>query len=182
MEFKWVKEKSDNVEASDLNAVLNAIDDTKLFFFAYQTDAFLAGRAEKEQLGRIAIDKLLELRLFDVNQEKLYVRSVLGAPFSYRLASEKETELSKEYYIEMFQTIDINDHERKKRNYPEDGYKNMEILTTVNGRYHLPITKDEDTVKIIAYIDYDENGMAKVMDHRVCAFCKNKMAEMRKEV
>ena len=30
----------------------------------------------------------------------------------------------------------------------------------------LPIGSSEDSVKVIAYIDYDENGMAKIVDYR----------------
>ena len=34
----------------------------------------------------------------------------------------------------------------------------------------LPIGSSEDSVKVIAYIDYDENGMAKIVDYRLCQF------------
>ena len=40
----------------------------------------------------------------------------------------------------------------------------------MGGKYVLPIGETEDSSKIITYIAYDESGMAKAADYRVCGF------------
>ena len=136
------------------------------YYTAWQTDRFLAGKDDPDSLGRIEWNKLLEIRLFTENDELLARRTMIGAanPFQWRIASEDG--LDPDEYIVRYQTLDIDtDH-------IEDGeYGNLRLLTTGGGTYELPINRNENSVKVISYICYDdENGMAGIYDNRLAGF------------
>ena len=69
-----------------------------------------------------------------------------------------------------YQTLDINSEKTKRAGSQEDGFGNKILFSTVGGQYILPIDETADSVKIIAYIHYDKNGMAKITDYRICGF------------
>ena len=58
-------------------------------FVAYQTDCFISGHNTDENLGRIEVKKLLEIRLFNEKEEVMARRTMIGInnPFQWRVAN-----------------------------------------------------------------------------------------------
>ena len=134
-------------------------------FVAYQTDCFISGHNTDENLGRIEVKKLLEIRLFNEKEEVMARRTMIGInnPFQWRVANEDG--LSKEDYIERLQTLDIDTSCTQQG---DNG--NLCLTTTGGGKFELPIRKEHDSIKIISYIGYDDDGMAYIYDDRLAGF------------
>lgn len=94
----------------------------------------------------------------------------MGRDFQWRLASEQD--VPGDCYIVQYQTLDINQDWAKKMKYPTDEYGNLQLFTTVGGKYVLPADPAADSSEIICYIAYDKNGMAKIADYRLKGFVK----------
>ena len=60
--------------------------------------------------------------------------------------------------------------------YPTDEYGNLQLFTTVGGKYVLPADPAADSSEIICYIAYDKNGMAKIADYRLKGFVRRTAA------
>lgn len=150
----------------DESELLETVFDNRcLYFVAYQTDRFIAGRNTLEILRQIDSRRLLEIRLFSENQEVLARRTMIGEghKFQWRIASEEG--LAENEYVERYQTLDI-DH--TKINIGSNG--NLQLMTTGGGRYELPISQEQDSIRVISYINYDESGMAYIYDNRLAGF------------
>ena len=91
--------------------------------------------------------------------------------FQWRTASENG--LEKTDYLVQYQTLDLNKKRMEEEGNLKDPFGNRVLYTTVGGKYVLPIGEKEDSSKIITYVAYDENGMAKAADYRVCGFLQN---------
>lgn len=155
---------------------------SRVCFVAFLTDKFLAGKAEAVNLSDvnieswIDIEKLLEIRIFGEKAEWMARRSMAnrGELFQWRLASEDGME-EDEFCIRS-QTLDIDDsgkvQEQESAVYLSGG--NHKLMTTGGGKYHLPIKEGENAIKVVSYIEYDEDGMAYVYDNRLAGFCQEK--------
>lgn len=148
---KWIKE-SGNLKLDELKNKLNAYSNVQ--YIAMFTDRFEADNG----IPNID-DKLLELRLFNEVNELHAFRSNIGNDFFYRVSDD--TGLDEMDFIVNYQKLDINNNEKK-------GYN---LMTTVGGRYSLPVD-EENYAKVIDYIEYDSDGMAMVADYRIAGFVK----------
>lgn len=186
----WIEE-SGTCRESELLELLQKQHGEKKCYLAYYTDQFVSGYASKNELQQVDVKKLLEIRVFCAEREFLARRSMLGKTFSWRVASDtarkKNYQLWKEEvsdgefipeeeqtYLEHYHTLDINRDWMQKNGNSKNEHGCIELLTTVGGRYSLPIELDMNSVKIMSYLIYDENGMVKVADTRICEFVRRK--------
>lgn len=163
MSYNWIL-KSGQCDLADAKKLLFELSQQDCFFIAMYTNRFEAGRLEELKIDCICDNLLLELRAFNKDKELLITRGCIGEEFSWRIAADNELEKEEYYDVEHF--IDINTE--KSTEYAEDG--NLIIMSTVGGKYSLPIKKGTSKVKIRNYIDYDSNGMARAIDSRICCF------------
>ena len=140
-------------------------DNSYSSFVAYQTDRFIAGTNTTENLSRVEIGKLLEIRLFNEKSELMARRTMIGVnnPFQWRIADEEK--LTLDGYLVRYQTLDID----APGTLHED-HGNLCITSTGGGRFELPIRKDHDRIRVISYIGYDADGMAYIYDDRLAGF------------
>lgn len=167
----WVR-KQGTADGNTLRALIPEGDG--FVFLAFQTDGFESGFASADALDRIAAERLLELRVFDDKEEFLAVRTRIGADsaFHWRTASECGLDENRDYIVR-YQTLDINT-EKSSRISDANGMR--ALMSTVGGSYTLPIDGTSDSIRVIAYIEYDENGVAHAVDHRLGGFCTGKEA------
>lgn len=168
-EYVWIKDSGTVTEEDLLQTVKEKTTDGQLFL-AFSTDHFLAGRAEGEELNRLKPENLLELRIFSEKQEVCFRRSFTGEDFQWRLASEKG--IPESGFLVQYQTMDVNGKRSMNEKALAERNGNRVLYTTGGGKYSLPVKEDDNSVKVIAYIDYDRNGMAKITDHRLCGFLR----------
>lgn len=138
-------------------------DSNEYLYLAMYTDRFDSGKYCGST--EIAADSLLEIRIFDDNRELLFLRKSLSENFCWRYIVHDETIPSESYYLRYY-LIDKNETESRQR--LDNG--NLSILSTVGGRYSLPVSETEKRIKVMTYVDYDDNGMAYAADNRVCGF------------
>ena len=155
------------------DAPLERFRNSDAYVLAYFTNAFQAGRANCMLANAaFSMDKLLELRVFNETQELWMHRSVLGSPFSWRLADDAgiPTEKRETCCFETRQLIDLGESPDKEPSYDGAG---LRILQTEAGRsFKLPITKAERFVRLINYVSYDNDGVAYAADYRLAGFAK----------
>lgn len=163
MSKEWIKEKGFG-PLDKLTEYMTGKKSTLegMKYIAMYPDSFKSG-VYGEGIG---LDELLEARIFNEDRELLISRSGIGEDFSWRIASEKGYSGPDKFFYERYQLIDINAEKSTEK--VEDGC--MSIVSTVGGKYSLPITGTEKRIKIITYVDYDENGMAYAADNRICGF------------
>ena len=194
MEELWVNGSgswSETELQSKAKAVLPnpSADETRCFMALY-TDKFICASIDKLDAALADVAWLLELRVFDRVRELWAHRSMLGEPFSWRIADDKalEEEAKKQqepffnnpesYRIESTQRLDIdNSKEHKPTGEPQ--YGGTLLRSTGRSVYELPIN-DENAIKLVSYIRYDDSGIANVVDYRLKAFCKLEVADDKK--
>lgn len=186
MEKIWIAEKGTCKEESALE-LLNKNKGENKFFIALYTDCFDAGYFAGADIPNIS--RLLEIRVFCENEELLMRRSRIGTDFQWRIASDKARQENYKKYMEQqcerddlkinlppkeemiydtrYQLLDINDKYSWEHNEEE---KNTKLFTTVGGSYKLPIKKGQNAIKVMSYLEYDENGVATISDSRLCGF------------
>ena len=105
--------------------------------------------------------RLLELRIFDAAGEMHAVRNDLSEELVWRVVIDDDDDVCfTRSVLDEIQLLDIDE----KRSNPSEGL----YQTTGGGPYMLPL-KDATTISIRNYIDYDEDGMAHVVDYRILA-------------
>ena len=131
------------------------------YFIAALTDEYIVDRAEN--FGKYEIDsqkdKILEIRVFDLDKEYKLFRTSVGRPFIDRLL-EDDPEM--DHYDEV-QYLDIDDSVR-----PADG----KVRSTGGGEYNLPMDETKNAkVRIRYYLDkYSSTGQVRIKDWRVVGF------------
>jgi len=161
MSEKWIKELG-IVREEELTTLVNRVFHDDYYYLAGCTDAYCSGKGRANSFLITKASKLLEMRIFSSDMELHLSRSMVGQDFKWRLTSDETLEDCD--YIDYEHYIDINPEESRKTE------KGMNILSTVGGRYELPIESGDNVAYIRAYVTYDKNGMAKVKDHRVRGF------------
>ena len=164
MSKEWIKE-SGTCQGSDLDTIISSIIkeiDNGLYIAMY-TDRFESGKITDD--CRFEDKYVLEIRIFNKDKEILLSRGSISEDFIWRYISNDKT-LDDESYYARYHVIDMN--EPLSKDYLDNG--NLSIISTGGGRYSLPVTEGTKKIKIITYIDYDENGMAYAADNRVCGF------------
>lgn len=150
-DMPWITEMGEGKETPPLDRFRGTDD----YVVAYFADKFLAGRAstlletvEREQ------DRLLELRVFNASRELLLRRSALGAPFSWRIASEDalSPEAKKKHCFETRQLLERGE--------------------STAGISALPVEGAERYVRLMNYVSYDADGVANAVDYRLMGFAE----------
>lgn len=145
--YKWIFEKGrcNPNELIDI-AIKYCSDNTK--YLALYIEKPEIGIATTDAIREIKLDNLMELRIFSLDKEFMATRSMYGENFGWRVTSDKG--LSKEEdFIVRDQLIDVN-----------------KVKSIINS----DDIKIFDKAKIVSYLVYDEFGIAKVADNRICGF------------
>lgn len=162
--YKWIL-KSGVCNAAEIKELLlHEIGEESACFIAMMTDRFAAGHFERDRIDEIVREELLEVRVFNEKSEFLASRGSIGDVFLWRITDDSR--LDEKDVIVSAQFIDIN--EEIKSEILENG--NRTLFSTVGGKYSLPINEKQKRIKVKSYIHYDKDGMAKVVDSRVCCF------------
>ena len=160
----WIKDDGRCSEQELERKCKEIIDGSEQYLYiALYSDRFDSGRYDSAS-GTNG-ERLLEIRIFNENRELLFSRNSISEEFRWRFIVHDDS-ISQESYYTRYYLIDKNENE--SRNKLENG--NLSILSTVGGRYSLPISEKEKRIKVITYVDYDDNGMAYAADYRVCGF------------
>lgn len=174
----WIKEYGNSPE-DEIRVIVERLMPSDSIGIAYYTDRFRA--ADKEHAKSLCEDvsRLLELRLFNACSELHIRRSHMGGEFTWRLADDIVLEESAaqetdeflknpgNHFVEYKQYLDIDSTFDSKM----DDYGCRTLRTTGGGYYTLPVSKKQKIVRIVAYLQYDKNGMAHIADYRLAGFC-----------
>ena len=135
------------------------------------TDSFRADRADRMlETVQSDLEKLLELRVFNEKQELWIHRSSQGGDFHWRVASEENMgEERRRFCFETRQLLDLGEPIEATPKF-ENG---LRVLRTEGGRrLLLPIQGTDRYVRIMNYVDYDEDGVANASDYRLIGFAE----------
>lgn len=110
------------------------------------------------------VEKLLELRAYNENEELHGVRDTIGADakFAWRIVSDERQGVAESCYDAHFddtQYLDIDEKRSSSGSY----------VTTGGGDYRLPSEDARDARKVVVrnYIIFDNDGMARIVDFRI---------------
>ena len=168
MDRPWIKSfgKVSQEDVSEFIMKMFGGEEEEVYFLAAHSDKYMSGRLKKVGLTEVDNQHLLEMRAFTGKKELLMNRTMLGRDFTYPLADDEMVDDC--YMLEHIQYLDIN-AQKSSYNTTTGQY---EIMSTVGGRYTMPINEEVDRIKIKSYILYDDSGMAKVVDNRVVGFLR----------
>lgn len=155
-------------------------------FVAYFSDGFMSGKVERHSVEELNVHALLELRIFDQDTEFLARRSSLSAPFNWRAADDQymcrnferlaeDPDSGLPFSVDMLysdrtQILDINEQAAQEISDDSGNVLGSELMTTVGGRYFLPVMTGATRVLTKTYYYYDAEGMARAEDFRLCGF------------
>lgn len=176
MKYIWIEAQGTKCE-SEMSDFLSEYFRDGLLYIACFTDRFESGIADKAAVSGISLESLLEIRIFNNEVELLARRSHINGDFYWRIASDRARtqnfkhikanepdndlpEKEEMTYFIQYQQLDIN---REKS-------KGSKLISTVGGRYSLPLNGNENAAKLMIYMVYDERGMAAAADFRICGF------------
>ena len=167
----WILKCGEADETVLLQLIDGYLEGGRAVLLAGCTDRYVAGVAENGSCPDFNPARLLELRLFREDSELWAHRSVVGRPFSWRIADDNTLkETVKDLTPGFFADADNYRVERVQRLDVDPSASGAGSLMTLGGgRYNLPIT-DEDTIRVVTYLDYDENGIARAVDVRMKGF------------
>ena len=113
-------------------------------------------------------DKILEIRIFNEEEERKLFRGDIGRSFHERRISDSD--LKEEYYDES-QLLDI-DKKRSEESFSKTG----RVRTIGGGSYYLPLpTMEEARVLVRYYLSrYEDSGQARISDWRLVKFQNEK--------
>ena len=183
MERIWIRDKG-MCNEEGLAGLLKDQLSSDNYFVAYQTDRFLSGK--QDEIKGVDISKLLEIRVFDEQTELLARRSTIGKFFKWRIADDrtllervKQLADDKEniyptdesmYSRIVYQTLDVNIDKSDELRREDGSFIRTEFMSTVGGRYALPVMKGTQKIKTKTYYRYDSDGMISADDFRICSF------------
>lgn len=105
------------------------------------------------------IEHLLEIRVFSESAELHALRGSMGKPFSWRFIRDDKTR------------DDYDDSTHDESHYLDidaNQTNGTPYKTTTGGKYYLP-KENLRKIRIRNYIDYDDEGMARIVDFRIVA-------------
>ena len=165
---KWIQDAGVAKQENFITIVSDVVDE-HCNYLAMYVDKFDAGEFNQVVLDGLSLNKLLELRVFCEDYEVLATRGSIGEVFSWRRTTDAKLERgSNGDYIDQKHFLDINEKYDFSDKFDANG--NVKLFTTVGGSYSLPLKGNYKRVKVRSYVDYDANGMAKVVDTRICSF------------
>ena len=177
----WVQNYGICTEDMVENIVKEFIDDSYTVL-AYYADHFQGAKGIHLPELLLGVDKLLEMRIFSLDRELWIHRSLLNSPFGWRIADDdtlqtKVQELEEEYLrkpeMHKYSSVQILDIDRSYNRYKDgetDQFGSIFVQSTVKGHYSLPISLDDNYIRLNHYVRYDENGVANVVDYRLVEF------------
>lgn len=166
--MKWAKD-SGTCEESEICEKIRRFFPNSGIVLAFFSDRFRACRSDRAKDLLENGSSLLEVRVFNKENELWFHRSTLGAPFAWRLAGELGCD-PKHDFFETKQALDFDMTYEPYKNGELDEYGCLKIRSTVMGYYALPIEKSDGCVRVVNYIRYDESGVANVVDYRIKSF------------
>lgn len=147
MKAQWIK-ACGQCQETEIASIIREQNISLQYYLAGYTDRYDSGMVCADIWNGMDCHRLLELRVFGREQEILFTRTCIGTTFGWRVTDD--TGLQDTDYIDTDQYIDCNTECDKD----------------------LPLQNGQNAVRVRAYIEYDDNGMAFVSDHRVCGFVK----------
>ena len=147
MKAQWIK-ACGQCQETEIASIIWEQNISLQYYLAGYTDRYDSGMVCADIWNDMDCHRLLELRAFGREQEILFIRTCIGTNFKWRVTDD--TGLRETDYIDTDQYIDGNTECDKD----------------------LPLQDGQNAVRVRAYIEYDDNGMAFVSDHRVCGFIK----------
>lgn len=161
--YKWIQACGNCTENELKDVICRNLKDFEIFIALY-TDKFECQNVKELKMEQLSVSTLLEIRIFNEHAEFYAVRGTIGNSFSWRLTNDEN--LDELDFVERLHYIDQNEA-MKVQDQNQEGDRSL--ITTVGGIYHLPITS-EKRIRVKSYVAYDENGVAKVVDNRICGF------------
>lgn len=144
--------------------IISRLDDSLVM--AQMSDRFIFANWDEDSEALILQneDKLIDLRIFNSNEELHVFRSDLCEDFVWRFIDDRKPISGYENYFDEAQFLDI-DTERSSRSFKE----NHIVKTTSGGTYHLPFDSMDGTKIVIrSYCGfYPETGTAYIRDWRI---------------
>lgn len=146
--------------ADEIVALANQYSGT---FFAVYSDHFQCGNSFDNDTAH-----LMELRIFNDDEEFKLCRYDLGSDFRWRYISDnkfqdklsnEEDEFLREFSNRTFDEIHYLDIDTDKT-------AGTSYVTTGGGKYSLPF-ENAERIMIRNYLDYDDNGILSVSDFRI---------------
>ena len=113
----------------------------------------------QQEFEQFSSDKLLEIRVFNDNEEFHAVRDSMGAAFVWRHIRDDEADAG--FADCTFDDVQYLDIDEKRSN-----VEACEYHAIGGGSYRLPIANAE-RIKLRNYLIYDEDGMAQIVDFRI---------------
>lgn len=165
MKKPWISTKS--IETSEHGKITLDSMFEEWKFVVMLTDKFTGGVIKDGSLGikEAVWENLLELRVFDGNQELRIFRESIGDSLRVRLTDDSS--LSSADYFDETMLLNIN------RTIEAESVENGTMFSSVSGgKYVLPADADCDVVKVRNYVIYDETGTAQAVDFRITGFAK----------
>lgn len=146
--------------------ILAKIDMEKGLVMIMETGAFRFERFGKgspvPDLGSLDPSRVLDMRIFDRDQEWHLFRDRPGVPFHVRHADDRPG-LAEEDFFDEDQYLDI-DTDKSAEHFQKD----RRVRATGGGWYRLPYGEMEDArIKVRSYVSYDDFGQAFIRDFRL---------------
>lgn len=158
MERCYIKDKG-KCQENEINNLC-----TKYCTASFTVLAIYSDRVECTEFKAINdIEHLLEIRAFSESSELKAIRTALGNAFVWRFADDSiltETQTAENTWTE-YHYLDID----KKLS------KGCEYVTTGGGKYTLP-TENAQGVEIKNYLDFNDDGIVKIVDFRIVKLLK----------
>ena len=149
-------------------------NNTQGYIIAALTDEYIVDIWPVMQEGTLEDkeEKILEIRIFNKDEEFKLVRTDISKDFVMR--HRKDENLEERDYMDESQYLDI-DTKKTGEMAEKGGY----VYATGGGRYYLPENKVENLkIKIRYYFDrYKNSGQARICDWRVVGFEKTREGE-----
>ena len=144
----------------------NKAQDIQGYIVASLTDEYIVDSWPCMQFSTLEgkESKILEVRIFDKEQEIKLFRTDISKEFKMRCMDDR---LQNRDYTEESQFLDI-DTKKSKQTFEERN----EVYATGGGKYYLPLKTMEDAKVIIRYYydSYKESGQARICDWRLVDF------------
>ncbi len=157
------------IEKYKKDQLVEAIRDTNAsYIMPFYTDKKLGiWPLDKFDVDAIDINHLLEVRVFNKESETRIWRNSISEDFKVRTLDESDPRDT----IEETQFLDID---TTKTRQDADQYGTIEVVSTGGGKYRLPaeLYDDDAKLKIKNYIQYTDEGIAKIVDYRVVEIVK----------
>ncbi len=171
MMHPWILKSGTCDEHALQNQITEYVQKQPAMMLAGCTDCFISGEAFSGQWPEIDFPHLLELRVFRADNELWAHRSCIGMPFSFRIADEATLKANIQNESSTF--LSSPEHYRLERihrlDMDESASSGGRIHSLGGGYYSLSIT-DENTVRVVVYLEYDKNGIAHSTDVRMKCF------------